>query len=132
MADIVLDVEVRERTGTGGAREARRSGVVPGILYGGKQGPVAIAARAQVFKKALHSGRLLGHVVTLKYGDETQPVIAKDVQFHPVTDEPIHFDLFRVDGHQLIKIAIPVHFKNHEASPGLKRGGTLNIAIHEV
>ncbi|QUD87255.1 50S ribosomal protein L25/general stress protein Ctc [Phenylobacterium montanum] len=132
MADIVLNVEVRDRTGTGGSREARRAGKVPGILYGGDRDPVAIAVKSNEFRKALHSGKLLGHRVTLKYGDETQPVIAKDVQFHPVTDEPVHFDLFRVDGHQLIKIAIPVHFKNQEASPGLKRGGTLNIAIHEV
>jgi large subunit ribosomal protein L25 len=130
--DIVLDVEVREQTGTGGARVARRAGKVPGILYGGTLGPVAIAARASVFRKALHSGRLLGHVVTLKYGDETQPVIAKDVQFHPVTDEPVHFDLYRVDLHQMIRIAVPVRFRNHEDSPGIKRGGTLNIALHEV
>jgi large subunit ribosomal protein L25 len=132
MADIVLDVEVRERTGTGGARDARRAGKVPGILYGGTLGPVAIAARAAVFRKALHSGRLLGHVVTLKYGQETQPVIAKDVQFHPVTDEPIHFDLYRVDLQQKIRIAVPVQFRNQEASPGIKRGGTLNVALHEV
>ena len=132
MADIVLNVEVRDRTGTGGAREARRTGKVPGILYGGALEPVAIAVRSNEFRKALHSGKLLGHRVTLKYGDETQPVIAKDVQFHPVTDEPVHFDLYRVDAHQLIKIAVPVHFKNHDASPGLKRGGTLNVAIHEV
>ncbi len=132
MADIVLNVEVRDRTGTGGAREARRAGKVPGILYGGALEPVAIAVRSNEFRKALHSGKLLGHRVTLKYGDETQPVIAKDVQFHPVTDEPVHFDLYRVDAHQLIKIAVPVHFKNHEASPGLKRGGTLNVALHEV
>ncbi|HXQ46258.1 MAG TPA: 50S ribosomal protein L25/general stress protein Ctc [Caulobacteraceae bacterium] len=132
MADIVLDVEVRDSTGTGGARDARRAGKVPGILYGGKLGPVAIAARASVFRKALHSGRLLGHVVTLKYGAETQPVIAKDVQFHPVTDEPMHFDLYRVDLHQMIRIAVPVHFRNQEDSPGIKRGGTLNIALHEV
>jgi large subunit ribosomal protein L25 len=132
MADIVLDVEVRDQTGTGAARDARRAGKVPGILYGGKLGPVAIAARASVFRKALHSGRLLGHVVTLKYGAETQPVIAKDVQFHPVTDEPMHFDLYRVDLHQMIRIAVPVRFRNHEESPGIKRGGTLNVALHEV
>ena len=70
--------------------------------------------------------------MTLKYGAETQPVIAKDVQFHPVTDEPVHFDLYRVDLHQMIRIAVPVHFRNQEASPGIKRGGTLNIALHEV
>ena len=132
MADIVLNVEVRERTGTGGAREARNAGKVPGVLYGGALAPVALAIRANEFRKALHSGKLLGHRVTLKYGDEVQPVIAKDIQFHPVTDEPVHFDLYRVDEHQLIKISVPVHFRNHEASPGLKRGGTLNVAVHEI
>ncbi len=132
MADIVLNVELRERTGTGGARDSRRAGKVPGVLYGGTLAPVAVTVRSNEFRKALHSGKLLGHRVTLKYGDETQPVIAKDIQFHPVTDEPIHFDLYRVDAKQLIKIAVPVHFKNHEESPGLKRGGTLNVAVHEV
>lgn len=132
MADIVLDVEVRERSGTGGARDARRAGKVPGVLYGGQLGPVPIAVRTPAFRKALMSGKLLGHMVTLKHGEETQPVIAKDIQFHPVTDEPLHFDLYRVAENQLITIAVPVHFRNHEASPGIKRGGTLNINLHEI
>jgi large subunit ribosomal protein L25 len=132
MADIVLNVEVRERTGTGGAREARRNGKVPGVLYGGSKDPVAISVKVNEFRKALYTGKLLGHLVTLKYGEETQPVIAKAVDMHPVTDEPWHFDLYRVDEHQLVKIAVPVHFKNHEASPGLKRGGTLNVVRHDV
>jgi large subunit ribosomal protein L25 len=132
MADIVLNVEVRERTGTGGARVARRSGLVPGVLYGGDQDPVAIAVKSNEFRKALYTGKLLGHLVTLKYGAETQPVIAKAIDMHPVTDEPMHFDLYRVDAHQQIKIAVPLHFQNHEESPGLKRGGTLNVVFHEV
>jgi large subunit ribosomal protein L25 len=132
MAEIVLNVEVRENTGTGSAREVRRAGKVPGVLYGGALQPVAIAVRSNEFRKALHSGKLLGHKVTLKYGEETQPVIAKDIQFHPVTDEAVHFDLYRVDEHQLVRISVAVHFRNHEASPGLKRGGTLNVAVHEV
>ena len=132
MADIVLNVEVRERTGTGGARATRAAGKVPGILYGGAKDPVAIAVKANEFRKALYTGKLLGHLVTLKYGEETQPVIAKAVDMHPVTDEPWHFDLYRVDEHQQIKIAVPVHFKNHEASPGLKKGGTLNVVLHEL
>ncbi len=132
MAEIVLNVEVRERTGTGGARAVRRDGKVPGVLYGGAQGPVAIAVRANEFRKALYTGKLLGHLVTLKYGDESQPVIAKDVQMHPVTDAPWHFDLYRVDAHQTVRIAIPVHFRNHDDSPGLKRGGMLNIVRHDV
>ena len=132
MADIILNVEVRERTGTGGARATRREGKVPGVLYGGDKDPVAIAVKANEFRKALHTGKLQGHLVTLKYGDETQPVIAKVVDMHPVTDEPWHFDLYRVDAHQQIRIAVPVHFRNSEASPGLKRGGTLNVVLHEV
>lgn len=132
MADIILNVEVRERTGTGGARETRRAGLVPGVLYGGDKDPVAIAVKANEFRKALYTGKLLGHLVTLKYGKESQPVIAKAIDMHPVTDEPVHFDLYRVDEHQLIKIEVPVHFKNQDDSPGLKKGGTLNIVRHTV
>ena len=132
MADIVLNVEVRERTGTGGARVTRRSGMVPGVLYGGDKDPVAIAVKSNEFRKALHTGKLLGHLVTLKYGKESQPVIAKAIDMHPVTDEPWHFDLYRVDADQQIKIEVTVHFANEEASPGLKRGGTLGIALHTV
>lgn len=132
MADIILNVELRERIGTGGARAARREGLVPGVLYGGDKDPVAISVKSNEFRKALYTGKLLGHLVTLKHGKETQPVIAKAVDLHPVTDEPVHFDLYRVDAHQTIKIAVPVHFKNHEASPGLKKGGTLNVVRHDV
>ncbi len=132
MADIELSVEVREKAGSGSARAVRREGKVPGVLYGGPRGPVPIAMNANAFGKALYTGKLLGHLVTLRYGEETQSVIAKDVQFHPVSDKPMHFDLFRVDEHQLIRIAVPVHFRNQEASPGLKRGGMLNVARHEI
>lgn len=132
MADIILNVEVRERAGTGGARETRRAGLVPGVLYGGDKDPVNVAVKSNEFRKALYTGKLLGHLVTLQYGKEKQSVIAKSVQFHPVTDEPIHFDLYRVSEHQLIKIEVPVHFKNHETSPGLKKGGSLEIVRHTV
>ena len=132
MAEIILNVDVRENVGTGGARAARREGAVPGVLYGGDKAPVAISVNEREFRKSLYTGKLIGHLVTLKYGKETQPVIAKAVDLHPVTDEPIHFDLYRVDAHQTIKISVPVHFKNHDASPGLKKGGTLNVVRHEV
>src|SRR6478752_2855411 len=119
MAEIVLNVEVRERTGTGGARDSRRSGMVPGVLYGGDKDPVAIAVKSNEFRKALYTGKLLGHLVTLKYGKETQPVIAKAVDMHPVTDQPWHFDLYRVSEHQQIKIEVPVHFAHQDECPGL-------------
>ena len=132
MAEIVLNVEVRERTGTGGARVARREGLVPGILYGGDKEPVAISVKANEFRKALYTGKLLGHLVTLKYGAETQPVIAKAVDMHPVTEVPQHFDLYRVSANQQIKINVPLHFRHHDEAPGIKRGGTLNIVFHDV
>jgi large subunit ribosomal protein L25 len=132
MADIILDVEVRERTGTGGARETRNAGKVPGILYGGNLAPVPIAVSLNEFRKSLYTGKLAGHLVTLKYGKETQKVIVKSIDFHPVTDVPQHFDLYRVDEHAKIRISVPIHFKNHEASPGLKRGGALNVSVHEL
>ena len=132
MAEIILNVEIRDRAGTGGSRETRRQGKVPGVLYGGPQAPVNIAVKVNEFRKALYTGKLLGHLVTLQHGDQKQSVIAKAVQFHPVTDVPLHFDLYRVDEHQLIKIEVPVHFKNHETSVGLKKGGTLEIIRHTV
>ncbi len=132
MADIILNVQVRDNTGTGAARAARNAGLVPGILYGADKAPVPIAVKAAEFRKALHTGKLLGHLVTLQYGEEQQAVIAKDIQFDVVRDEPVHFDLFRVDAHASIRIAVPVHFVHHDASPGLKRGGALNVDLHEV
>lgn len=132
MAEIILNVDVRSGVGTGGARAARRAGAVPGILYGGDKAPVAISVNEKDFRKSLYTGKLLGHLVTLKYGEETQPVIAKDVQFDPVTDRPMHFDLMRVDEHAPVKISIPVHFRNLEDAPFNRQGGSLEIVRHEV
>ncbi|MGQ3112283.1 MAG: 50S ribosomal protein L25/general stress protein Ctc [Brevundimonas sp.] len=132
MAEIILTVDVRENTGTGGARAARRSGAVPGILYGGDKAPVAISVNEKDFKKSLYTGKLLGHLVTLKYGDESQPVIAKDVQFDPVSDRPLHFDLMRVDEKAPIKIEVAVHFANVDEAPYTRAGGSLEIVRHTV
>ncbi len=132
MAEIILNVDVRQGSGTGGARAVRRAGAVPGILYGGEQAPVAISVNEKDFKKSLYTGKLLGHLVTLKYGEETQPVIAKDIQFDPVSDRPVHFDLMRVDAKGEIKISVPVHFKNADEAPFSRQGGSLEVVRHEV
>ena len=132
MAEIILNVDIRENTGTGGARAARRTGAVPGILYGGGKAPVAISVHEKDFRKNLYTGKLLGHLVTLKYGDESQPVIAKDVQFHPVSDKPLHFDLMRVDAKQTIKIEVPVHFINEDKCEAFRQGGSLEVVRHTV
>ena len=132
MAEIILNVDVRDGVGTGGARAARRAGMVPGVLYGGDKAPVAISVNERDFRKSLYTGKLLGHLVTLKYGKESQPVIARDVQFDPVTDRPLHFDLMRVDEKQTIKIDIPVHFINQDQCEAFRQGGSLEIVRHTV
>ena len=132
MADLVLSVEVRERTGKGSAREARRNGMVPGVLYGGGQDPVAISLKFNEVKKALNSGKFLAHMIEIDHKGDKQSVIAQDIQFHPVTDFPEHVDLYRVDAKQIISVEIPVHFINEEQAPGLKKGGTLNVVRHTV
>ena len=132
MAEIILNVDVREGVGTGNARAVRRAGAVPGILYGGDKAPVAISVNEKDFRKSLYTGKLLGHLVTLKYGEETQPVIAKTVQFDPVSDRPLHFDLMRVDAKAPLKIEIAVHFKNADEAPFSRAGGMLEVVRHSV
>jgi large subunit ribosomal protein L25 len=132
MAGIVLNVEKREKTGTGGARATRNGGLIPGVLYGGKRGAIAIEINAKDVEMAIRSGKFLSHMVELNHQGEKQPVIPRAVQFHPVTDKPIHIDLYRVEENAEIAIDVVVHFKNHADSPGIKRGGALNIVRHTV
>jgi len=132
MAGIVLNVEKRERTGTGGARATRNTGLIPGVLYGGERGSIPIEINAKDVEMAIRSGKFLSHMVELNHQGEKQPVIPRAIQFHPVSDKPIHIDLYRVEENAEIAIEVVVHFKNHEASPGLKRGGVLNVVRHTI
>jgi large subunit ribosomal protein L25 len=132
MTGIVINVDVRERTGTGGARQTRRDGLVPGILYGGDKAPVAISTSAKDLLRLIRSGKFLAHMIDLRYGDESQAVIPRDIQWDPVTDLPVHFDLYRVEEGAVVSVDVPVHFKNQETCPGLKKGGTLNVVRHTV
>ncbi len=132
MADICLNVEVRENTGTGGARAARRAGLVPGILYGGGLDNVAISLKANEVYKAIMSGDFINNTITIEHKGEKQLVITRDVQFHPVNDQAMHVDMYRVDADQIIEIDVSVNFINHEQSPGLKKGGALNVVRHEI
>ena len=129
---ISFNVDVRERVGTGGAREARRQGFVPGVLYGGDLAPVAINLKRAEVIKAIETGQFLNATATLIHKGEKQLVIPQGIQMHPVSDQPWHVDLRRVEPDQIIKVEVPVHFKGQEACPGLKKGGTLNIVRHAV
>jgi large subunit ribosomal protein L25 len=132
MAGIVLNVEKREKTGTGGARATRNAGLIPGVLYGGARGAVPIEINAKDVEMAIRSGKFLSHMVELNHQGEKQPVIPRAIQFHPVTDKPIHVDLYRVEENAEIAIDVVVHFRNHAESPGLKRGGALNVVRHTI
>jgi large subunit ribosomal protein L25 len=135
MADVdVFYCEVRERTGTGGARNDRREGWVPGVLYGGGGDPVAIRLKYREVNKAFLAGRMKSHLahIDVPGQKELQPVIARDVQIDPVKDFPLHVDLLRVNEKTRIDVAVPVHFLNEETSPGLKRGGVLNVVRHDI
>ncbi|MGD9966813.1 MAG: 50S ribosomal protein L25/general stress protein Ctc [Hyphomonadaceae bacterium] len=132
MAGIVLNVEKREKTGSGGARATRNAGLIPGVLYGGKRGAIPVEINAKDVEMAIRSGKFLSHMVELNHQGEKQPVIPRAVQFHPVTDKPIHVDLYRVEENAEIAIDVIVRFKNHADSPGIKRGGALNIVRHTV
>ncbi len=132
MADILLSVDVRERTGTGGARQTRREGRIPGILYGGELGNVPISLKTNEVHKALNDGDFIAQTVTIEHKGEKQLVLTRDIQYHPVSDLPMHVDLYRVDADQMIEVEVAVRFINEEESPGLKRGGVLNIVRHEL
>ncbi len=130
----VFYCEVRERTGTGGARESRRTGWVPGVLYGGDGGPVSIQLKFVEVMKAFTAGRMRSHLAKIDVPgqDYLQPVIARQVQVDPVKDIPIHVDMLRVNENTRIDVAIHVRFLNEETSPGIKRGGVLNIVRHDI
>jgi len=132
VAGIVLTVDVREKTGTGAARATRKLERVPGVLYGGPRGPVAIDVSRKDLLKAIRAGKFISHMITLDHKGEQQPVIPRAIQFHPVTDEPLHVDLYRVEENSVIDVDVPVHFKGQAESPGLKRGGVLNVVEHTI
>ncbi|MEM6414515.1 MAG: 50S ribosomal protein L25/general stress protein Ctc [Pseudomonadota bacterium] len=130
----VFYCELRDGVGTGHARAARREGWVPGVLYGGGGSPVAIKLRKNEVNKAYNAGRMRAQLakIDVKGEDGIQDVIARDVQTDPVKDFPIHVDLLRVDESTRIDVEVPVRFLNEEASPGLKRGGVLNVVRYTV
>ena len=132
MADVVLDVVVREETGTGSARAARRAGMVPGVLYGGGQDPVSISLKHNAVVSMMNKGNLLQSMVELSTDGKIQKALTKDVQFHPVSDHPVHIDFFRVTNDTIIDVVVPAVFVGDEESPGVKRGGILNVVRYNI
>ncbi|TAX77641.1 50S ribosomal protein L25/general stress protein Ctc [Rhizobium ruizarguesonis] len=127
-----LKAEARERVGKGSARELRRNGLIPAVIYGDKQAPIAIALNTNEVTKRIHAGGFMTTVATIEVDGKKHKVLPKDYQLDPVRDFTLHVDFLRVSGNTQVTVEIPVHFINEEKSPGLKVGGVLNIVRHEV
>jgi large subunit ribosomal protein L25 len=134
MSDMLtLSAETRERAGKGASRAIRREGRVPAVIYGQKQDALPIHVEAKALVKAMSTGHFMNSVVMIETGKgQAIRTLPKDVQFHPVTDRPLHVDFLRISEHTKVHVNVPVHFSDEELSPGIKRGGVLNIVIHDL
>ncbi|MCB2013601.1 MAG: 50S ribosomal protein L25/general stress protein Ctc [Sphingobium sp.] len=129
---LTLSAEVRERAGKGASRALRREGRVPAVIYGNKEEPAMVHVEEKLLNKMLGTGHFFNSVVMVEVGGKKVRTLPKDVEFHPVTDRPLHADFLRVSEHAKVNVNVPVSFINEEKSPGLKRGGVLNVVRHEL
>jgi large subunit ribosomal protein L25 len=127
-----LRAEPRAATGKGPAYQTRKKGLIPGIVYGGKGEPENVQLDERAFVKIYQGGAMLSTLFNLELGGKKTRVIPRQIQVDPVTDRPLHVDFLRLEKGARISIAIPVHFQNHGESPGLKRGGVLNVVLHAI
>jgi large subunit ribosomal protein L25 len=129
---LTLPAEARERAGKGASRAIRREGRTPAVIYGGKEEPTLIHVEEKELVRQLMTGHFMNSIVNITIGGKTIRTLPKDVAFHPVTDRPTHVDFLRMTGDSMVEVLVPVVFVNEAASPGLKKGGVLNIVRHEL
>lgn len=129
---LTISAEKRERAGKGASRALRREGRVPAVIYGDKQEAETIHVEEKALIKLLMTGSFTNSLVEVSIGKESFRTLPKDVAFHPVTDRPLHVDFLRLGKDATVDVEVPVVFINEEASPGLKRGGVLNVVRHEL
>jgi large subunit ribosomal protein L25 len=127
-----MTAQARDRAGKGVARALRREGRVPAVVYGDKKSPDLISLGYNEVMRLWNKGTFMSHLVDLDIDGKEQRVIPRDVQLDPVRDFVIHVDFLRLGKGASIAVEVPVHFTNEEESPGLKRGGALNVVRHEV
>ncbi|MBM3573886.1 MAG: 50S ribosomal protein L25/general stress protein Ctc, partial [Alphaproteobacteria bacterium] len=133
MAELrTIAVEPRDRAGKGAARAVRRSGRVPGVIYGEGQSPVLITVDHNEIQRAFRRTGFFARLCDVKLKDQSIRTLPREVQIDPVTDRPIHVDFLRVGPKTRIAVGVPVRFINEATSPGLKRGGVLNVVRREV
>jgi large subunit ribosomal protein L25 len=129
-----LTAQPRERAGKGAARRDRRAGRVPGVIYGGGKDPAMFTLHPGVLDRELGKQGFFTRLfeIQLEGKKGKQLAICRDIQFDPVTDRPIHLDMLRVSASTEVTVQVPVHFTGEDESPGLERGGVLNIVRHEI
>ena len=129
---LTLSAETRDRAGKGASRAMRREGRVPAVIYGDKKEPISIHVEEKALVKMLNTGHFMNSIVMIDAAGAQHRTLPKDVQFHPVTDRPLHVDFLRVGAHSKVSVNVPVRFVNDEEAPGIKKGGVLNIVRHEL
>jgi large subunit ribosomal protein L25 len=133
MAEMkTLAATVRSGTGKGAARSVRREGRIPAVLYGGGEAPTPLSLEKKVTTQLIFAGHFLTTIFELDIDGKKERAIPRDYQLDVVRDFPVHVDFLRLKPGSRLKVNVPVHFINHEASPGLKRGGALNIVYHSI
>ncbi len=133
MADFVtIEAEARDRAGKGAARATRRAGRVPAVIYGAKQESTLIALDPRVVVREISRPGYRSRLYELNVAGAKSRALIREVQLHPVSDKPIHVDFQRLAAGEQIRVAVSVHFINEASSPGLKRGGVLNVVRHSV
>ena len=129
---LTLSAETRDRAGKGASRHLRREGRVPAVVYGNNEDPLAIHVEEKALTLMLQGGHFMNSVVMIEAGGAPVRTLPKDVQFHPVSDRPLHVDFLRISEHAKVTVAVPIRFTNEAGSPGIKRGGVLNAVRHEL
>ncbi len=129
---LTLPAEARDRAGKGASRALRRDGRVPAVVYGEKKDPLSIHVEEKLLAKMLSTGHFMNSVVMIDFQGKPHRTLPKAVDFHPVTSRPIHVDFLRIGEHTKVHVGVPMRFDNEDDSPGLKRGGVLNVVVHEL
>jgi len=133
MVDVIsLVASARTQSGKGPARAARRDGMVPAVIYGDKLEPVSVNVERKELERQIHVPGFFIRLIDVNFDGGSHRVLPREVQFHPVSDVPMHVDFLRFSADHKITVEVPVQFHNEEESPGLKRGGVLNIVRHDV
>ncbi len=133
MADIIkMPATVRAKGGKGAARAERREGRVPGVIYGDKKPPILISVDFKTLNQRIYAGHFLSTVFSIEVDGQKHRVIPRDYQLDPVRDMPVHVDFLRLGEGSKIRVDIPIHVKGAETSPGVKRGGAVNLVVHTV